>query len=102
MIDFIVGLFSLGGNTTLSSFGIPLSSTVSSLLDEFSDDSTKTSLLLTSTSVWSAVFNRANAEEIQDRQVKDMQMLVESMSLEELQELRDLVDEKGNSYKLNL
>lgn len=102
MMDFIIGLFTMGGNTALGSIGLSTASTASSVLDEFTDYSGETSLLLTSTSISSALFNKVSAVDTKDKQVEDMQMLVESMNLEELQELKELVDEKGNSYKLHL
>lgn len=37
-----------------------------------------------------------------ENQVKNTNMIVESMNLEELYQLRDLVDEKGNSLKYHI
>lgn len=64
-------------------------------------DPVGTGTTLISTSVSLATMNGYVNETI-DRDVRDVSMIVESMSLDDLYQLKDLVDEKGNSYKLHI
>ena len=106
MFNSIIDTFVLSGNSILSG-GCSLFETTclgyssSTLANDFHNDSVGTSTTLVTTSVSLATICGCSSEGVQ-RDVKDISMIVESMSLDELYNLRDLVDEKGNSYKLHM
>lgn len=105
MIQSLINLFTFGGNSTLL-FGSASSPSISTTFSDetlqtvLSDDSPSTSTSLTVTSVSSALINSASAMDI-ETQVEDTQMIIESMSIEELSELKELIIEKGSSLTLH-
>ncbi len=107
MIQSLINLFTFGGNSTLL-FGSASSPSISTTFSDeilqtvLSEDSpsTSTSTSLTVTSVSSALINSASAMDI-ETQVEDTQMIIESMSIEELSELKELIIEKGSSLTLH-
>lgn len=105
MIQSLINLFIQGGNSTLL-FGSASSPSISTTFSDetlqtvLSDDSPSTSTSLTVTSVSSALINSASAMDI-ETQVEDTQMIIESMSIEELSELKELIIEKGSSLTLH-
>lgn len=84
--------------STLFSMSLTSSSLV---VDDAEIPSVDSSLSLTSTSLSTTLLCSCGDKTLESK-VVDTNMLLESMSLEELYELRDLVDEKGNSYKLHM
>lgn len=105
MIQTILDTFIFSGNTILSSGSGLFESTslgysTSTMLNEFDNDPLGATVTLTSTSVSLATMSGCSSERL-DRTVQDTSMIVESLSLDELYELKNLVDEKGNSYKLH-
>lgn len=105
MIQSLINLFIQGGNSTLL-FGSASSPSISTTFSDetlqtvLSDDSPSTSTSLTITSISSALINSASAMDI-ETQVEDTQMIIESMSIEELSELKELIIEKGSSLTLH-
>lgn len=105
MIQSLINLFTFGGNSTLL-FGSASSPSISTTFSDetlqtvLSDDSPSTSTSLTITSISSALINSASAMDI-ETQVEDTQMIIESMSIEELSELKELIIEKGSSLTLH-
>ncbi len=105
MIQSLINLFIQGGNSTLL-FGSASSPSISTTFSDetlqtvLSDDSPSTSTSLTVTSISSALINSASAMDI-ETQVEDTQMIIESMSIEELSELKELIIEKGSSLTLH-
>lgn len=105
MIQSLINLFIQGGNSTLL-FGSASSPSISTTFSDetlqtvLSDDSPSTSISLTVTSISSALINSASAMDI-ETQVEDTQMIIESMSIEELSELKELIIEKGSSLTLH-
>jgi len=105
MIQSLINLFTFGGNSTLL-FGSASSPSISTTFSDeilqtvLSEDSLSTSTSLTVTSVSSALINSASAMDI-ETQVEDTQMIIESMSIEELSELKELIIEKGSSLTLH-
>ena len=105
MIQSLINLFTFGGNSTLL-FGSALSPSISTTFSDeilqtvLSEDSPSTSTSLTVTSVSSALINSASAMDI-ETQVEDTQMIIESMSIEELSGLKELIIEKGSSLTLH-
>lgn len=105
MIQSLINLFIQGGNSTLL-FGSASSPSISTTFSDeilqtvLSEDSPSTSTSLTVTSVSSALINSASAMDI-ETQVEDTQMIIESMSIEELSELKELIIEKGSSLTLH-
>jgi hypothetical protein len=102
MIESIIGLFTFAGNLILGSSGIITASTISSTtIEALNEDPSGCITSLVSMSMTSALYNNANAADL-NNQVVDTEMLVESMSLEELYELRDMADEKKQTLKLHM
>lgn len=103
MIELITSLFVTCGNLLLKGPGIiTLSSVLSTLEDSLYEDEglQGTLISLLTVSILSASANDVKRPNEVDTEVMDSQMIVESMSLEELYELRDLVEEKDNGLKL--
>lgn len=102
MIESIIGLFTFAGNLILGSSGIITASTISStVVDALKENPSGCITSLASTSVTSALYNNVYAADL-NNQVVDTEMLVESMSLEELYELRNMADEKEQTLKLHM
>lgn len=104
MIQSLLNSFIFGGNSTLilgtaSSPSISTTFSDETLQSFFSEDSPSSSSYLTISSVSSALMNNANAMNV-ETQVEDTQMIIESMSIEELNELKDLIEKKESSLTL--